>query len=75
MRCDGIINHWSSPSDRKKYWSGSSSDDTPLAAGQAAVPSTLSLTLWMIEVNFGECETPVDLCQMQLLISSLSELS
>ena len=39
-------------SDWKKYWSGSSSDDTPLATGQATVPSTLSLTLWMFEVNF-----------------------
>ena len=55
--------------------SGSSSDDSPLATGQATVPSSLSLTLWMFEVNFGECGTLVNLCQMQLLISSLSELS
>ena len=55
--------------------SGSSSDDSPLATGQATVPSSLSLKLWMFEVNFGECGSSVNLCQMQFLISSLTELS
>ena len=75
MRFDGIINYWSSPKWLKGASPVHSSDDSPLATGQATVPSSLSLTLWMFEVNFGECGTPVNLCQMQLLISSLSELS
>ena len=36
--------------------SGSSSDDSPLATGQ----TSLSLKLWMFEVNFGECGSSVN---------------
>ena len=45
------------------------------AKGLASAPSTPFLTLWTIDVNFGECGTQINMIKMLMLCILLSELS